>query len=107
MKIAEILDTLDIEEEIVIEAELIEEDLILPANQAEVDAHIAENREKENLQNQTHGDQCGNCRKGQNQTPNPRAVMRYCTFNGVMVSKFQAGCEKFEFKEKSLWEPDT
>jgi len=66
--------------------------------QAEVDAQI-----EEKIQNETHGTQCGDCEKAVNQTPNPKAVMRYCRFNGVMVSKYQACCGEFKQGVKDAW----
>ena len=70
---------------------------------------LDEQRAKEevvNIQNQTHGNKCGKCQKAVNQTPNPKAILRYCKFNGVMVSKFQTSCESFRLDNKpaSAWE---
>jgi len=48
------------------------------------------------IQNQTHGEVCGTCVKALNNTPNPHANMRYCKYNGTMVSKHQACCEVYK-----------
>ena len=50
---------------------------------------------KMNLQNQTHGQVCGNCIRTVNMTGNPSPKMLYCKWNGVMVVKFQTSCEMF------------
>ena len=79
----------------------------------ELDAHIQENLNNKpdiNFENQAHSDRCEFCQKAQNNTPNPRSVMRYCKYNGVMVSKYQANCEHFandkKKRESNPWEPN-
>ena len=82
-------------------AEVIEpEEIFYYPTQAEVNKQVEENHKNDNLQNQTHGTICDNCIKAHNNTPNPKALMRYCSFNGVMVSKFNVGCDKFKERAK-------
>ena len=100
------------------ESKFIDEKFYIPSKE-ELDAHIEENRklkqeelkkEREmELQNQTHGNKCGQCLKFTRQTPNQQSKMGYCLFNGLMVLKYQTICEAFKLSNKpaSAWEPES
>ena len=68
----------------------------LPTKQ-ELDEHIQANIDSK-IQEQTHGSTCDKCVRAVNQTPNPKAILRYCKWNGVMVSKHATSCGKFHGK---------
>ena len=74
--------------------------------QVRLNEQIRIKKVQEDLQNQTHGDKCGSCIKFTRQTPNPRSIMAYCVFHGVMVNKNQASCDVFRKKIKDSFSPE-
>jgi hypothetical protein len=77
--------------------DMLNETLIQPEDEeTEEEINFPPTREEIDIQNQTHGTQCKDCKKAVNNTPNPNALMRYCNYEGVMVSKFSTSCEHFK-----------
>ncbi len=77
-------------------------------SQKEYDEQVKENERQrlEKLQNQTHGNKCKECMKFMITTPNPKSNYGMCKWNGMMVLKFSACCDKFRKnnKPKSAWD---
>lgn len=71
-----------------------------PITKEELISHIQENLEKhdaerrEAMQNQMHGNKCGNCIKFQPQSQ--ASKYGYCKFHGVLVLKFNTSCEGYK-----------